>query len=205
MGSCRRHILRTLLGSGVVSLCPRAHASATARVNSVAPAPESDERCVWAAGARIAAVADPLLVYCIALVETGSCGTDGRIRPQPWAIRFPRGPVFPTSEADAAQYLSNLPDDADVDIGMMQVNWAGAVKQEFVASPQELLKPWPNVLVASSILKDALDSAPTDLILGVGRYHSWRDAEATAYGRMVFDLYESVAGRPGWGSSSWVF
>jgi len=184
---------------------PLAHASAAARAGSVALASESDNRSVWAAGARVAAVADPLLVYCIALVETGSCGTDGRIRPQPWAIRFPRGPVFPTSEAEAAQYIGSLPDDADVDIGMMQVNWAGAVRQEFVARPAELLQPWTNVLVASAILKQALDSAPTDLILGVGRYHSWRDAEATAYGRVVFDLYESVAGRPGWGSSSWVF
>ena len=205
MDSRRRHILRALLGGSAASVSPLAHASAAARAGSVALASESDNRSVWAAGARVAAVADPLLVYCIALVETGSCGTDGRIRPQPWAIRFPRGPVFPTSEAEAAQYIGSLPDDADVDIGMMQVNWAGAVRQEFVASPAELLQPWTNVLVASAILKQALDSAPTDLILGVGRYHSWRDAEATAYGRVVFDLYESVAGRPGWGSSSWVF
>jgi len=199
MKSHRRNILRAVLGGAVVTLAARAQA------NDVAFAPGSVDRSVWAAGAKIAAIADPLLLYCIALVESGYAGADGRLRPRPWAIRLPRGPVFPSSEDEANRYIGALANDADVDIGMMQVNWAGAVKQSLVASPAELLQPWTNVLVGSAILRNALDSAPSNLILGVGRYHSWRDSEATAYGRVVLDLYESVAGRPGWESSSWVF
>jgi len=202
MDRCRRHFMRALLGSGFARLSSRANASTRANDGALASTPDHS---VWAAGAKIAAIADPLLLYCIALVETGSCGADGKFRPRPWAIRLPQGPVFPASESEAARYIGGLSDDDDVDIGVMQVNWAGAVKQELVESPIELLKPRTNVLVASSILKEALDSAPTDLILGVGRYHSWRKPEATAYGRMVFDLYEIVAGRPGWGGSAWEF
>jgi hypothetical protein len=155
---------------------------------------------VWWAGATIAGVADPLLLYCISLVETGYYGADGRLRPYPWAIRFASGPVYPASRQLAERYLGDVGDTDDIDIGIMQVNWGQ--HRALVRSPVELLDPTTNVIVASSILREALDSAPTNLILGVGRYHSWDSSAAIAYGREVFDLYGSVAGRSGGTSCS---
>ena len=90
------------------------------------------------------------------------------------------------------KYLaSHTATSSNIDIGIMQVNlrWHG----HRVADPLTLLEPDSNIRVAAAILREAIDSVPTDLELGVGRYHSSDPSRARAYGRRVLGIYQGLA------------
>jgi hypothetical protein len=146
---------------------------------------------LWQAAAQRAGVADPLLLYAIALVESGYRADGTGYRPWPWTLRLPAGTVLPRSAAEARAIVRRLPPGTNADIGVMQVNLAA--HRDMVAQPEDLVDPAENVLVAATILAEALDSAPLDLELGIGRYHSWNPQLARAYGRRVLALYLSLA------------
>lgn len=71
----------------------------------------------------------------------------------------------------------------------MQINGIHFSK---VKDPSELLNPEINVKVASRILKNAMDSAPYNKSVGIGRYHSYTAWRAKAYGERVIAVYRNL-------------
>ena len=136
---------------------------------------------------------DPLLLYAVALCESGYGGARG-VRPWAWALRSSRGSVYGKDRAEAEQVLSEWLRDGllNVDIGLAQVNlrWHG----HRVRQPADLLNPTTNLSVSANILQDAIASAPDDLALGIARYHSWVDHEkGEHYARRVLGVYQQLS------------
>ena len=137
---------------------------------------------------------DPLLLYAVALVESGYGSEKQGVRPWAWALRSSRGSVYAKDRAEAEQVLSTLLGDGllNVDIGLAQVNlrWHG----HRIRQPADLLDPVTNLSVSADILRDALASAPGDLALGVARYHSWLDHDkGERYARRVLRIYQQLS------------
>ena len=136
---------------------------------------------------------DTLLVYSVALAESASGRGNGSIGPWPWTLRAPGQPVYTASERQAEEALTQLQQQhgGAIDVGLMQVNirWNG----HRVASPADLLDPATNVMVGATILAEAIQSSPSDLELGIGRYHAWEDeARARNYGSRVLAIYRNL-------------
>lgn len=147
---------------------------------------------VWEEGARAAGVADPLLLYAISLVEAGRRAPAGHeIAPWPWTVRTPTGAVFAATREEAIAAVRSVPRDSNTDVGLMQVNLRA--NGHLAPTPEALVDPEKNIRVAAAILRRAMDSAPFDPLLGVGRYHSWTEWRALEYGRMVWQTYFALA------------
>ena len=136
---------------------------------------------------------DPLLLYAVALCESGYGGSRG-VRPWAWALRSNRGSVYAKDRAEAEQVLSAWLRDGllNVDIGLAQINlrWHG----HRIRQPADLLDPATNLSVSAEILRDAMASAPDDLTLGVARYHNWLDREkGERYARRVLKVYQQLS------------
>ena len=132
---------------------------------------------------------DPGLLYAIALMESGR-PREGGLAPWPWTLWLPgQGGVFLETREQALSTLS-AHSAAAVDVGLMQVNlrWHG----HRVASPEALLEPARNLEIAARILSEALATAPGDLELGIGRYHSPNEARARDYGRTVLTIWRGL-------------
>lgn len=129
---------------------------------------------------------DPHLMYAVALVESRR-GAEW-FAPWPWALRTQAGPVYAQSKLEALEALyRGSYRGGCVDVGLMQIStcWhAGRVGQLY-----DLLDPMTNLRVGAQILREALESAPDDLELAVGRYHTWSsEIRARSYGRRVLAL-----------------
>jgi soluble lytic murein transglycosylase-like protein len=136
---------------------------------------------------------DPLLLYSVALAESARSNGSGQIGPWPWTLRVPAKGYYLESEQEAEALLAKLLEShGSVDIGMMQVSvrWNG----HRVESPAELLDPAIALRTGAEILREALDSAPGDLQLGIGRYHTWKnEAAARNYGDRVLAFRRNIA------------
>jgi len=143
---------------------------------------------IWAKIARKEGV-DPLLLYAVALTESGRPAERGQIKPWPWALNVDGDPVFAASREEAAKLLT-AHRDKSVDVGLLQVNtrWHG----HRVDRLEALLDPETNMAVGAAILKEALASTPGDLTAGIGRYHSAKPERARAYARTVLSLYRHL-------------
>ncbi len=146
------------------------------------------EWTTWANVARNEGV-DPLILYAVALTESGRPAEQGQIRPWPWALNVDGDPIFAASREEAAMLLA-VHRDKSVDVGLLQVNtrWHG----HRVDRLEALLDPVINLTVGAAILKEALASTPGDLTAGIGRYHSTRPERAKAYARTVLALYRHL-------------
>ncbi|SFS32093.1 Transglycosylase SLT domain-containing protein [Succinivibrio dextrinosolvens] len=134
---------------------------------------------------------DPALLYSISLVESAKNAGNRNIAPHKYAIRTPKGAFFPKSYDDAVSTLNyqlKIYNPKMIDVGLMQING-----QHFgrVNKPEELLDPRINITVASRILKHAMDSTSNKLI-GIGRYHSFTEWRARAYGARVLAVYNNL-------------
>ena len=132
---------------------------------------------------------DPALLYAIALMESGRPRAGG-LAPWPWTLWLPgQGGVF-LETREQALFTLRAHSAAAVDVGLMQVNlrWHG----HRVANPEELLEPERNLEIAAGILSEALATAPGDLELGIGRYHSPNEARARDYGRTVLTIWRGL-------------
>jgi hypothetical protein len=150
---------------------------------------------VWAEAATHAGLVDPWVVYSIALFESGIIDQAGRMSVYPWTLAYGgRGVRLRTREA-AERYLAdaNTNTTTNVDVGLMGVNWAAHHWR--VARAADLLDPVVNVRVGAEILRVAIASAPGDLVLGLGRYHSWTEWRARRYASSVWSLYLSLCGQ----------
>ncbi len=146
------------------------------------------EGTAWANVAREEGV-DPLMLYAVALTESGRPAARGQIEPWPWALNVDGNPIFAASRKEAARLLA-IHRDKSVDVGLLQVNtrWHG----HRVDKLEALLDPGTNLTVGAAILKEALASTPGDLTAGIGRYHSARPERAEAYARTVLALYRHL-------------
>jgi soluble lytic murein transglycosylase-like protein len=137
---------------------------------------------------------DPLLVYAVALAESASGRGQGNISPWPWTLRAPGRPFYAQGQAEAQKKLAALQVQYGeaIDVGIMQINlhWHG----HRVNDPAELLDPETNLLVGASVLATAIRSAPDDLALGIGRYHSWQEKRARDYGKRVLAIVHNLQG-----------
>lgn len=129
---------------------------------------------------------DPLLLYAIALTESGRPEGKSQIAPWPWALNVEGEAFYPASRDEAIKLLT-AHHGKSVDVGLMQVNirWHG----HRVSSPRDLLEPATNLEVGATILKEALDSEPGNLTIGLGRYHSASPNRGRAYAQTVIALY----------------
>jgi hypothetical protein len=146
---------------------------------------------IWKQAAKTHGV-DPVLLYSDALFESGRHGDKNKVGPWPFALNFNEANVsiYALSAKEARFVLANVTTD-NVDIGLGQVNYKS--HKDKVQRPEDLLDPKINLTVASKILAEALNSTP-DPELGVGRYHSWTEWRARAYGRKVLTIFRALKG-----------
>lgn len=136
---------------------------------------------------------DPKLVYAVALAESASGRGNGTISPWPWTLRSPDASLYAPTRAEAEVALDRLQQrfGARLDVGLMQINlyWHG----HRVDSPASLLDPETNVMNGTAILAEVMRSAPHDPVLGIGRYHHWKNEElARNYGSRVLAIYKNL-------------
>lgn len=135
---------------------------------------------------------DPALLYAVALAESANAEA-GMLQPWPYTLRVLTEPGhYASTRHDAERVLQGyLQIHRSIDVGIMQVNtrWNG----HRVERVEDLLDPHVGLLVGAEILREAIDSAPGDLVLGVGRYHNWQDeARARNYGERVLAIYRNI-------------
>ncbi len=135
---------------------------------------------------------DPVLLYAVALAESARPVGKNRIVAWPWTIRSSRyGPKFFSSREQAEKHLQQLLSEGveSIDVGPMQINLK--YHRDKVSDPLSLLDPVRNLAVGAKILRQALESSG-DLIVAVGRYHSWDTAKAYVYGYRVWKIYDAL-------------
>jgi len=134
----------------------------------------------------------PLLLYSYGIMESAvnRSNRKGVIAPYPFVFRSKDGARFFNSLEEAESPLLEALEkfDDDVDVGMMQVNAAYHRKYD----PIKLLDPEYNVTAAAQIIRSALDSTD-DLVIGIGRYHSWTPSRAEWYGNNVLNIYKNLS------------
>lgn len=131
---------------------------------------------------------DPLLLYAISITESAAGIGKGYIQPQPYVFRNDRGPQFFNSRSKAEAALREaLKISTNVDVGLMQIN----LHHHPQPDPLRLLDPIHNLDVAARYLKKTMSST-SDPVIGVGRYHSWRNEYASWYGQRVWKTYENL-------------
>tara|TARA_E500000318_G_scaffold111610_1_gene130835 strand:+ start:1463 stop:2026 length:564 start_codon:yes stop_codon:yes gene_type:complete len=135
---------------------------------------------------------DPLLLLAIALKESKR-GVEEGVSPSPFAIRDATGSYYFDNKWDAERYLESSisAGNTNIDIGMMQINYGQ--HKGFVTDPKTMLDPYLNARIGARILRQALDSVPSDTVLGIGRYHHWRDEKrARDYGADVIEMWKKL-------------
>ncbi|WGS83857.1 transglycosylase SLT domain-containing protein [Methylomonas sp. UP202] len=136
---------------------------------------------------------DPYILYAVALTESQKNDGQNRAVPSPWAINNAGNTFIPGNqqEAEALLYQLMVQGKRNIDIGIMQVNlrWHG----HRVTKPEQLLDPSTNLEIGARVLSDAIQSAPNNLALGIGRYYSWKNEPAAIqYGQKVIALADQI-------------
>jgi hypothetical protein len=136
---------------------------------------------------------DPYILYAVALVESAKGRGENHISPWPWALNK-AGKAIITASHEQARLILNKTlanGNRNIDVGLMQINvrWQGhRVKQ-----PEQLLNPITNLKIGAVVLAEAIQSVPNNLVLGIGRYHSWQNMyAASAYGRKVLAIADQI-------------
>ncbi|WP_347988599.1 transglycosylase SLT domain-containing protein [Methylomonas sp. AM2-LC] len=136
---------------------------------------------------------DPYILYSVALIESANSGGTTKITPWPWAINKSGKSIQSDTRPQAHAILkkSIAEGNRHIDIGLMQINlhWHG----NRVGKPEDLLDPVTNLKIGAGLLAEAIQSSPNDLVMGIGRYHSWENIPAAMlYGRRVLALAEQI-------------
>jgi len=136
---------------------------------------------------------DPYILYAVALTESRKLSDQNRVSPWPWAINNAGKAFVPDSQQEAAALLDQMLQQGkrNIDIGIMQVNlrWHG----HRVAKPEQLLDPSTNLEIGARVLSEAIQSAPNNIALGIGRYYSWKNEPAAIqYGKKVIALADQI-------------
>jgi len=136
---------------------------------------------------------DPYILYAVALIESAKGSTKNHVTPWPWTLNKSGKSIIPASQQEAQTILfkSIAEGSRNIDVGLMQINlhWQG----HRVDKPEQLLNPVTNLQIGALVLAEAIQSVPNDLVLGIGRYHSWQNVnEAVAYGRKVLAVAAQI-------------
>jgi soluble lytic murein transglycosylase-like protein len=140
---------------------------------------------------------DPYILYAIALVESAKgsvlSGVPNHVAPWPWALNKSGKSIIPASQQEARTILNKTIAEGsrNIDVGLMQINlhWQG----HRVDKPEQLLNPVTNLQIGALVLAEAIQSVPKDLVLGIGRYHSWQNVNAAvAYGKKVLAVADKI-------------
>ena len=136
---------------------------------------------------------DPYILYAVALIESAKSIDVKAITPWPWAINKSGKAILPATKQEAHIILNKsiAQGNRHIDVGLMQINlhWHG----HRVAKPEHLLNPAINLELGAKLLSEAIESAPNDLVLGIGRYHSWQNMPAAIdYGQRVIALADQI-------------
>ncbi|MFA5920747.1 MAG: transglycosylase SLT domain-containing protein [Methylococcaceae bacterium] len=136
---------------------------------------------------------DPYVLYAVALIESAKGSDQNHVTPWPWAINKSGKSIIPASQQEARTILSKTLAEGhrNIDVGLMQINlhWHG----HRVDKPEQLLNPVTNLQIGALVLAEAIQSVPNDLVLGIGRYHSWQNVNAAvAYGRKVLAVAAKI-------------
>lgn len=136
---------------------------------------------------------DPYILYAVALIESAKSIDVKAITPWPWAINKSGKAILPATKQEAHIILNKsiAQGNRHIDVGLMQINlhWHG----HRVAKPEHLLIPAINLELGAKLLSEAIQSAPNDLVLGIGRYHSWQNMPAAIdYGQRVIALADQI-------------
>lgn len=131
---------------------------------------------------------DPFLLYAVALIESSKINK-GKATPWPLALNHRGQSMYPESSDVAMFHIKQhlAQGDRSIDIALMQINlrWHGHRVQRI----EDLLDPAINLNLGAEIMSASIASAPSDLMLGIGRYHSWNDRDsAIRYGQKVVAL-----------------
>ncbi|HUA35774.1 MAG TPA: lytic transglycosylase domain-containing protein [Candidatus Binataceae bacterium] len=132
----------------------------------------------YAAAASHAGVALELVVA-IAGAESGY---------HPWALDVDGHQVYCRSREEAEQMLATLSDDANVDIGLMQINlrfWG----HRLGVTKFDLLEPRTNLAFGAQILRQGLVRHGT-IWRRISNYHSGSKAERERYNQQVYSIYQ---------------
>jgi len=137
---------------------------------------------IWARAAARAQVSVETL-YAIALQESGLRWPDHRIRPWPWTLNSPAGPMRFAGKAEAQAEFEKLrrAGQTNIDIGMMGINWAAHGRRY---ARLDLFDPATNLAVSAKILAGTKKATP-DLALAIGHYHSPQHGRALEYALRV--------------------
>ena len=136
---------------------------------------------------------DPYVLYAVALIESAKGSTKNQVTPWPWALNKAGKSIIPASQQEARTLLTKTLTEGNrnIDVGLMQINlhWHG----HRVDKPEQLLNPVTNLQIGAGLLAEAIRSVPNDLVLGIGRYHSWQNVSAAvAYGRKVLAVAAQI-------------
>ena len=136
---------------------------------------------------------DPYVLYAVALIESAKGSTKNQVTPWPWALNKAGKSIIPASQQEARTILNNTLAEGsrNIDVGLMQINvhWQG----HRVDKPEQLLNPVTNLQIGALVLAEAIQSVPNDLVLGIGRYHSWQNVSAAvAYGKKVLAVANQI-------------
>ena len=136
---------------------------------------------------------DPYVLYAVALIESAKSNNRHTVTPWPWAINKSGKAIIPVSKQEAHNILNKTiaEGNRNIDVGMMQINlhWHG----HRVDKPEQLLNPVTNLEIGAKVLAEAIQSAPNNLVLGIGRYHSWQNVpSAVEYGQRVIALADQI-------------
>jgi len=137
---------------------------------------------------------DPVLLYALALHETQRPSGGATVSPWPWTLGLPAGRRFYNSRAEARAALAGMTARSrNIEVGLLQVSLRRHGRR--VGDPATLLDPGVNLVVAASVLADAIGTARGDLVLGVGRYrYPDDDRAARIFGNQVLAVREGLRG-----------
>lgn len=130
-------------------------------------------------------------IYAISLKESQR-STAEIVHPWPWSVNSPKGGCFCDTKQEAANKIKELMEmgERSIDVGLMQVNfyWHG---DKVAGDIYSLLDVETNIRVGASILRTALTSTD-DVILGMGRYHSYTEHRARQYGADAYRYFAAL-------------
>ena len=133
---------------------------------------------------------DPLLLYAVALVETGRASRGDSVAPTPWIVRIDgRVITGSASHVREAIRLAQAFGKQIQDVGIMQVYFPA--HHTTVRSALQLIDPRTNVMQGARILAQALGSSQ-DTILGIWHYHSDNPSKAYSYGSAVYTVWHRL-------------
>ena len=123
---------------------------------------------------------NPDLIVSVILTESGG---------NPYAVNVNGIGSFSPSEYEEAVRLIYHYNRANVDIGLMQINYL-SWSRIIGLRPEDLLDPWTNVCVGSQILAYYIDK---NGYIGIGRYNAISPIKQIRYIRRVEKTYQKLA------------